>query len=88
MKIKDGYVLRQVAGNWVVLPVGQASVDFNGMVNLNDSGALLWRALEKGCDLQALADVLLSEYDVDSNTALSDAEEFISVLRGVGCIEE
>lgn len=88
MKIKEGYVLRQVADNWIVLPVGQASVDFNGMVNLNGSGVLLWRALEKGCDLKALADVLLSEYDVDSSTALSDAEEFVSVLRKAGCIEE
>lgn len=88
MKIKEGYVLREVAGNFVVLPTGQASVDFSGMLNLNGSGVLLWKALEKGCDLQALADVLLSEYDVDSSTALADAEEFISVLRKAGCIEE
>jgi len=65
MKIKEGFLLRQVADNWVVLPVGQACVDFNGMLSLNDSGALLWKALEQGGDREALADAF-NKYDVNS----------------------
>ena len=41
MKIKDGFVLRQVADTWVVMPLGQQSLDFDGMLTLNDTGALL-----------------------------------------------
>lgn len=87
MKIKEGYVLREVADHWVVLPIGQNSVSFNGMLSLNESGTLLWRALEEGGDRETLADVLLSEYEVEREQALNDADEFISALVKIGCVE-
>ena len=87
MKVKESFVLRQVADNWVVLPVGQASVDFNGMLSLNDSGALLWKVLEQGGDCESLADALCGEYEVDRATALADAEEFLALLDKAGCLE-
>ena len=65
MKIKDNFVLRQVAGSYVVVAVGAASVDFNGMLMLNESGALLWHTLERGADRAALVAALTSEYEVD-----------------------
>lgn len=87
MKIKNGFVLREVAGTPVVLPVGQAAVDFNGMLSLNKSGVLLWKALEEESDREALADALLAEYEVDRAEALSDVDEFIETLTKIGCIE-
>lgn len=87
MKIKEGFVLRQVADHWVVLPVGAVSVDFNGMISLNESGVLLWRALEEGGDREALANVLLNEYEVERDVALADVDEFIETLKKAGCIE-
>ena len=47
MKIKDGYLHREVAGNIIVVPVGEASMNFNGMINLNETGAFLWKLFEK-----------------------------------------
>jgi len=87
MKIKQGFILRQVADSWVVLPVGQACVDFNGMLSLNDSGALLWKALEQGGDREALADALLAEYEVERSVALADVDEFLAKLSKAGCLE-
>lgn len=87
MKIKEGFVLRQVASNWVVLPVGQASVNFNGIISLNESGVLLWHALENGGDREALVDALLDEYEVGREEALSDVDEFLAALAKAGCIE-
>lgn len=87
MKLNENFVLRQVADNWVVLPVGQASVDFNGTLTLNDSGALLWRALEQGGDRETLADALCAEYEVERVTALADVDEFLEKLAKVGCLE-
>ncbi|MBP3587966.1 MAG: PqqD family protein [Clostridia bacterium] len=87
MKIKEGFLLRQVADNWVVLPVGQACVDFNGMLSLNDSGALLWKALEQGGGREALADALLAEYEVERSVALADVDEFLAKLSKAGCLE-
>lgn len=88
MKIKEGFVLRQVASHWVVLPVGQASVSFNGMLSLNDSGVLLWRALENGGNRNTMADALLAEYEVEREQALADVDEFLAILKKAGCIEE
>lgn len=87
MKLKENFVLRQVADTWVVLPLGAASLDFNGMLTLNESGALLWRALEKGGDREALADALTAEYDVDQATAMADVQEFLEKLLVAGCVE-
>jgi len=86
MKISENFVLRQVADTWVVLPVGQASVDFNGMLTLNESGAILWQALEKGGDREALADALLAEYEVDRATALADVDDFLKKLSDAGIV--
>ena len=86
VKLKEEFLLRQVADNWVVLPVGQTSVDFNGMLTLNESGALLWKALEQGGDRENLAEALLEEYDVDRATALADVDEFLAKLQRAGCL--
>ncbi len=87
MKIKEDYVLREVADQYVVLPLGQLSIDFNGMITLNESGAFLWRALENGGDRESLADALVGEYDIDRESALADVDEFIASLTKIGCIE-
>lgn len=88
MRIKDNFVLRQVADTWCVLPLGEATLNLNGMLTLNDSGAMLWQALEKGGSKDTLVDALFAEYDVTSEQALADVDEFIEKLRQVDCIEE
>ena len=88
MKLKENFVLRQVAGSYVVVAVGAASVDFNGMLTLNDSGALLWRTLEGGADRAALLAALTSEYDVDEAQAARDLDKFLSSLQIAGCLAE
>ena len=88
MKLKENFALRQVAGNWVVIPLMDRSLDFTGILNLNDSGAMLWKCLEKGADVNALADALTAEYDVARSVAMADAEEFLQKLIQAGCVEE
>ena len=82
MKLKENFVLRQVAGSNAA-----ASVDFNGMLTLNESGALLWRALEQGADRPALLAALTAEYDVSDAQAEQDIDEFLSTLQKAGCLE-
>ena len=80
MKIKDGFVLREVAGSFIVVAVGEAVKSFNGIVNLNETGAFLWKILEKGATRDELIAKLLEEYDVDESTASIDVEKFINKL--------
>ena len=71
----------------MVLPLGQETVAFNGMLTLNESGALLWKALESGADTDALVKVLTAEYVVSETQARTDVEEFLEKLLRSGCAE-
>ena len=59
MKIKSDFMLREVAGYYVVVPVGSGALDFNGVINLNESGATLWKAMENDITEEGLVDVLM-----------------------------
>ena len=80
MKIKDGFILRQVADNYLVVAVGDAVKDFNGIINLNETGAFLWKILESGATEEELVKKLTEEYDVDEETAKKDVGKFVSKL--------
>lgn len=81
MKIKDGFILRQVAGNYVAVAVGEESVNFNAMVTTNDTGAFLWEKLQTETTEEELLNALVSEYDIDRETAKADIAEFLEELR-------
>lgn len=78
MKLKDGFMLREIAGTWVVVPIGQRVVEFNGLMTLSESGALLWRKLEIGAEMEELVETVLGNYDIDEATAIADIKLFLS----------
>lgn len=87
MKIREGFILRTVAGQNVVVPVGSNTMNFNAAITLNDSAAFLWKQLENEKTEQELLDSLTEEYDIDSATAKSDITVFLNVLREHGILE-
>lgn len=86
MKLKEGFVLRQVAGQAVVLPGGDA-LDLNMMITLNDTGAFLWERLQEETDEDALTAALLAEYDVDGETARKAVRTFVEKLTENGFLQ-
>ena len=86
MKIKKGFVLRDVAGETVVVPTGGVT-NLNMMITLNESGNLLWETLSAGAEPEALTDALLNEYNVDRETAIKSTEDFISRLKELDILE-
>ena len=87
MKLKDGFLLRNVAGQAVVLPMG-GTVNLNTMITLNETGAFLWERLEKETDEAALVAALLEEYDVSEATAIKSVAAFIDKLNNHGFLAE
>ena len=83
MKLKDGFILREVAGQTVVLPVG-GELDLNMMITLNETGEFLWKQLENENDEAGLVAALLAEYDVDEATAKTAVEGFVAKLNENG----
>ena len=87
MKIKEGFVLRNLADTYMVIPLGQNSVDFQGMVTLNETGAFLWERLHKGASCEELVDALLREYEVEKAVAERDVRDFIKKLKDGDLLE-
>lgn len=87
MKIKDDFVLRKVADSYVVVPVNSLTLDFNGVINLNETGAFLFEQLQKGIDKNELVCKMLDEYDVTKEKASEDIDAFISKLKDADVFE-
>ena len=81
MRISDQFILRQIAGEYIIIPTGQTTLKFNGMITVNEQGAFLWEALKEEITEDALVDAVLVEYDTDRQTAQADVAEFLEVLR-------
>ena len=79
MKLKDGFLMRQVAGQTVVLPSGD-ELDLNLMITLNETGAFLWERLTEETTEDALVAALLGEYDCDEATARKAVVGFVQKL--------
>lgn len=83
MKLKDGFILREVAGQIVVLPSGD-ELDLNMMITLNEVGKFIWQLLESETNEAEIVDAILKEYDVDVATAEEAVKGFIKKLNEHG----
>ena len=86
MKLKKGFVLREVAGETVVVPVN-AELNFNGMITLNETAKVLWNILENETTEDALVKAILGEFNIDEATAQNDVALFIQKLKGLDFLE-
>ena len=90
MKIKEGFILKQINGVNTVIAVGNATKLLNGMLIINDTGAFLWKALATGTvtSNQQLVSKLTEEYDLTSERAENDVSGFLDKLKELKIIDE
>ena len=87
MKIKNDFILRKVAGSYVVVPVGKLTLDFNGIINLNETGAFLFEILQQGAEREDLVARLLDEYEVERGRAEADVDKFLAAVKDANVLE-
>ena len=87
MKIKDGFILRNVADNNIVVAVGNATLDFSGLITLNSSGVFLWSLMQNDVTIEEMTIKMCETYEIDFETAKTDITDFVSTLKGAGIIE-
>jgi len=87
MKVKKDFILKEVANQFVVVPVGKASVNFNGMLTLNKTAKLLYEALEKDQTVEDLVALLTDTYDISEEFAKRDVLAFLEVLKSRNILE-
>lgn len=88
MRLKEGYKLIDIIGEWMVIPNSEKTIDINKLLTLSESGAFLWDKLKDEIDVDELVSLLLSEYEVDRTTAEIDVNSFIKDLNDIGLLQE
>ena len=86
MKIKSGFILREIAGEHVLMFL-DASLK-NKVITLNETGAFLFNLISEGKDEKELVTALLSEYEIDEASATNDVKKFIEALSSMGALED
>jgi len=87
MKLKDGFVLREVAGEHIVVPVGERVLDLNGMLTLNATARVLWEALATEQTEADLVTALTDRFEVSSEAAQTDVAAFVAALAERGLLD-
>lgn len=88
MKIRHEFVPREIAGEFVLVPVGKSAIELSGMIFSNGVGAFLMEMLKEDQTEDSLIAGLLEEYEVDAETAAKDVHEFMDKLTTIGIVEQ
>ena len=88
MKIKNGFAKREIAGSYIVVPVGKEASEFNGMITLNESGSFFWDCLQNDTTFDDAIEKITSEYDVEKSRAEEDLKKFITMLEENNLLDE
>ena len=91
MRLTDGYMLKEIAGNYVVIPVGQNIVDYKSMLHLNETGAFIWKLLESCTTYDSIIDALASEYEAtpeERSILQNDLDDFIHQMKSMKLLLE
>ena len=88
MKVEKEFVLREIAGDYIIIPTGKTVLDFNGLITVNEVGADLWRMLQEDVTMEDLVEGILKEYEVDESVAREDIQEFLMTLENGGILKK
>lgn len=87
MKIDKSFILREIAGDFIIVPTGKTVLNFNGLITVNEIGAFLWELLQEDTTEDKMLEAVLDDYDVDEKTARTDIQEYIKKLEKNGILE-
>lgn len=86
MEFKKKFILRNIVGETILVPIGQNNEAFNGLITINELGKFIWENLESSKDEEDLLYKILEEYEVEEKEAKEDLDEFLDKLRQVDII--
>ena len=87
MKVKAEAVLREIAGDYVLVPTGASVTEHNGLFSVSEVGARIWEILPECNNEEEIVSIILDEYDVDPETAKKDVADFLVSLKNLGLID-
>lgn len=88
MKVDKEFILREIAGDYIIIPTGKTVLEFNGLITVNEVGVFLWKLLQNEVTYEELVQAVLQEYDVEENVAREDVKEFLENLVQGGILDK
>ncbi len=88
MKLRGRYVVRQVMNDIMAIPVGEAALNFNGMILLNDVSRVIWDCLTEETDVETIVKEITDRYEISYDEAKTDVVEFLDRLRSKQMLDE
>lgn len=86
MRIVKDFILREITDEYILIPTGNTTEEFNGLITLSETGAFIWNHLEQAESFDALLEMIIAEYEIDKKTAAQDAYELLNQMLNVGMI--
>jgi len=86
MKLDEGFLIRNIAGEDVLVPIGSRVIDFKGLITISPVGGFIYRLIMEGKAEDEIIDAILEEYDIDRQTVENDVTEFLTSLREQGIL--
>lgn len=87
MKVDKEFVLREIAGDYIIIPTGKTVLEFNGLITVNEVGVSIWNLLQEEISFDELVQGILDEYDVEEDIAREDIQEFLDKLVAGGILQ-
>lgn len=88
MRVEKEFVLREIAGDYIIIPTGKTVLEFNGLITVNEVGVSLWKMLQSEVTFEDLLKGILDEYDVEEDVAREDIHAFLSKLIENGILKK
>ena len=87
MHISDKFIIREIAGEHIIVPTGNEALRFQGLITVNEIGAFLWETLQGGDKtLEELVQAVCAEYEADPGEAERDTKEFLGKIQNEGML--
>ena len=80
VRVDKGFVLREIAGDYVIIPTGKTVLMFNGLITVNEVGVSIWNMLQEEVTFEEIVKGILEEYDVEETVAREDIQDFLEKL--------
>lgn len=88
MKAVEGMVVREIAGETLLIPTGELTRQYNGLITVNEVSALIWKMLQEECTYEKLLQAVLDEFEVEEETARQDLTELLEKLKNMNLLVE
>ena len=88
MRIEKEFILREIAGDYVIVTTGKTALEFNGLITVNELGAFIWKKMQQDISEDNLVSAILDEYEVQEETARNDVKEFLGKLEEYNILKE